>query len=131
MPTRRPSATRKLSAAAGSRAASLPARPPALSLHFACWTALLKAPRAVLAGDHLQLPPTVLSKEAERGGLGLSLFQRLQRLHGGAVPTKSTNKIARPPDAPRERVDQRLAVEYMGTNFMVTVGGVLVATAGE
>ena len=28
-------------------------------------------------------------------------------------------------------VGQRLAVEYMGTNFMVTVGGVLVATAGE
>ena len=70
----------------------------------------------------------MLPKEAERGGLGLPLFQRL---HGGAVPTKSTNKIARPPDAPRERVDQRLAVEYMGTNFMVTVGGVLVATAGE
>jgi len=54
----------------------------AQALECACWTALLKAPRAVLAGDHLQLPPTVLSKEAERGGLGLSLFQRLQRLHG-------------------------------------------------
>ena len=31
-----------------------------------CWAALLKAPRAVLAGDHLQLPPTIVSKEAEK-----------------------------------------------------------------
>ena len=30
------------------------------------WAALLKAPRAVLAGDHLQLPPTIISKEAEK-----------------------------------------------------------------
>ena len=30
-----------------------------------CWAALLKSPRAVLAGDHLQLPPTIVSKEAE------------------------------------------------------------------
>lgn len=39
--------------------------------------ALLKADRLVLAGDHQQLPPTVLSQEAASGGLGLSLFERL------------------------------------------------------
>ncbi len=38
----------------------------AQALEAACWAALLKAPRAVLAGDHLQLPPTVLSDEAAR-----------------------------------------------------------------
>ena len=32
--------------------------------------------RAVLAGDHLQLPPTVTSDEAARAGLGTTLFQR-------------------------------------------------------
>ena len=31
----------------------------------------------VLVGDHRQLPPTVISKKAERGGLGRSLFERL------------------------------------------------------
>jgi superfamily I DNA and/or RNA helicase len=39
--------------------------------------ALLRADRAVLAGDHLQLPPTVISQAAQQGGLGVSLFERL------------------------------------------------------
>jgi superfamily I DNA and/or RNA helicase len=41
--------------------------------------ALLRAPRAVLAGDPCQLPPTVLSAQAERGGLGTTLFERLAK----------------------------------------------------
>ena len=36
------------------------------ALEAATWGALLKAPRAVLAGDHLQLPPTVISDVAAR-----------------------------------------------------------------
>jgi len=36
------------------------------ALEAATWGALLKAPRAVLAGDHLQLPPTVISDAAAR-----------------------------------------------------------------
>jgi superfamily I DNA and/or RNA helicase len=51
----------------------------------ATYLALLRADRAVLAGDHLQLPPTVLSAEAQAGGLGTSLFERLVALHGDAV----------------------------------------------
>ena len=31
----------------------------------------------ILVGDHKQLPPTVISKKAEQGGLGRSLFERL------------------------------------------------------
>jgi superfamily I DNA and/or RNA helicase len=46
-------------------------------------TAWLRAPRVVLAGDHCQLPPTIRSREAEAGGLGVSLFERLLRDHGG------------------------------------------------
>ena len=38
----------------------------AQALEAASWSALLKAPRAVLAGDHLQLPPTVISKVAAK-----------------------------------------------------------------
>ncbi len=54
----------------------------AQALEPACWGALLKGRRAILAGDHLQLPPTVLSKEAEKKGLGKTLFERLQTLWG-------------------------------------------------
>jgi superfamily I DNA and/or RNA helicase len=32
----------------------------------------------VLVGDHQQLPATVISQEAEAGGYGRSLFQRLE-----------------------------------------------------
>jgi ATP-dependent RNA/DNA helicase IGHMBP2 len=51
----------------------------------ALYLALLRADRAVLAGDHLQLPPTVLSAAAQEGGLGVSLFERLVPLVGPAA----------------------------------------------
>ncbi len=51
----------------------------------ALYLALLRADRAILAGDHMQLPPTVLSATAQAGGLGVSLFERLAALHGGAA----------------------------------------------
>lgn len=57
----------------------------AQALEPACWAALLKGRRAVLAGDHLQLPPTVVSEEAARRGLARTLFERLQELWGEAV----------------------------------------------
>jgi hypothetical protein len=41
------------------------------------WQAVLRADRLVLAGDHCQLPPTVLSEEAARAGMRQSLMQRL------------------------------------------------------
>ncbi len=58
----------------------------------AAWLALLHADRAVLAGDHLQLPPTVLSAAAQAGGLGISLFERLVARHGGAVGVMLTEQ---------------------------------------
>lgn len=35
-------------------------------------------PPSLLAGDHLQLPPTVLSDAAAKAGLSCTLFERLQ-----------------------------------------------------
>lgn len=49
----------------------------AQSLEAACWIPILKASRCVLAGDHCQLPPTIKSKEAEKGGLNQTLFEKL------------------------------------------------------
>jgi len=45
--------------------------------------AFLRADRVVLAGDHRQLAPTVLSPEAAKGGLGRSLFERLVAVYPG------------------------------------------------
>lgn len=44
--------------------------------------AVLAARRVVMAGDHRQLPPTVISVEAARDGLAVSLFERMVALHG-------------------------------------------------
>jgi ATP-dependent RNA/DNA helicase IGHMBP2 len=51
----------------------------------ACWPAVLRCQRLVLAGDHCQLPPTILSREADEKGLGISLMEHVVRLHGRAV----------------------------------------------
>jgi hypothetical protein len=51
----------------------------------AAYLALLRSDRVVLAGDHLQLPPTVLSAAAQEGGLGISLFERLVPLAGSVA----------------------------------------------
>ena len=47
----------------------------AQALEAACWIAIRKADRVIFAGDHCQLPPTVKSVEAMRGGLGHTLMQ--------------------------------------------------------
>ncbi|KAM7264647.1 hypothetical protein ACFE04_002330 [Oxalis oulophora] len=54
----------------------------AQALEIACWIALLKGSRCILSGDHLQLPPTILSVQAEEKGLGRTLFERLADLYG-------------------------------------------------
>jgi superfamily I DNA and/or RNA helicase len=52
-----------------------------------CWIPLLYADRVVLAGDHCQLPPTIVSETAAREGFNVSLQERLVHLYGDpAVP---------------------------------------------
>lgn len=63
-----------------------------------CWIALLKAKKAILAGDHLQLPPTIktpvkIGKKRKTNKTGLSidtdlsttLFDRLLEMYGDRV----------------------------------------------
>ncbi|MBM81027.1 MAG: AAA family ATPase [Planctomycetaceae bacterium] len=50
-----------------------------------CWIPLLRADRLVLAGDHCQLPPTVLSSKAAREGFSTSLLERLTHHYGEQV----------------------------------------------
>ncbi len=47
----------------------------AQALEAACWIAIQKADRFILAGDHQQLPPTIMCREAEIGGLGRTLME--------------------------------------------------------
>ena len=51
----------------------------AQALEAACWIAIGKADRVILAGDHHQLPPTIKCIEAEREGLGRTLMQKIAR----------------------------------------------------
>lgn len=50
-----------------------------------CWIPLLRSFRLVLAGDHCQLPPTIVSTQAQREGFGVSLQERLVAMHGDGV----------------------------------------------
>lgn len=49
----------------------------AQALEAACWIAIRKADRVVLAGDHCQLPPTIKCHEAARGGLERTLMEKV------------------------------------------------------
>jgi len=50
-----------------------------------CWVPLLRGEKLVLAGDHQQLPPTILSAEAARQGLAKSLLERQMEQYGDRV----------------------------------------------
>ncbi|MCQ2266753.1 MAG: AAA domain-containing protein [Bacteroidaceae bacterium] len=49
----------------------------AQALEAACWIALQKCHRVILAGDHQQLPPTIKCHEALRQGLGRTLMEQI------------------------------------------------------
>ncbi len=51
----------------------------AQALEAACWVAIRKANRVILAGDHCQLPATVKCYEAARGGLEQTLMEKVAK----------------------------------------------------
>lgn len=74
------------------------------ALEAQCWIPLLSAKKVVLAGDHLQLPPTIKSldhntkpkseKDKPKGGdsLEVTLFDRLLTLHGPSIKRMLTTQ---------------------------------------
>jgi len=57
----------------------------AQALEAACWIPIRRASRVIFAGDHCQLPPTVKSCEALKGGLGKTLMERIVEQHPAVV----------------------------------------------
>ncbi len=60
------------------------------SVEPGCWVPLKKANRLILAGDHLQLPPTILSDEARKQGFAVSMMERLVNHYGDDVTRQLT-----------------------------------------
>ena len=50
-----------------------------------CWVPMLHGYRVVFAGDHCQLPPTVVSREAANEGFATSLHERCVEAYGDLV----------------------------------------------
>ncbi len=61
----------------GQKYATLFIDEAAQALEAACWIPIRKVSRVILAGDHCQLPPTVKSIAALKGGLGKTLMERI------------------------------------------------------
>ncbi len=61
----------------GKRFSTLFIDEAAQALEAACWIPIRRANRVIFAGDHCQLPPTVKSLEALKGGLGKTLMERI------------------------------------------------------
>jgi ATP-dependent RNA/DNA helicase IGHMBP2 len=55
------------------------------ALEPACWIPVLKAQKLIMAGDHCQLPPTIKSAEATKGGLNITLMEKCVTLHSESV----------------------------------------------
>ncbi len=55
------------------------------STESACWIPLQRGQRILLAGDHCQLPPTVISSAAAQEGYSRSMVQRLVESYGSAI----------------------------------------------
>ena len=69
----------------GRRFGSLFIDEAAQALEAACWIAIQRADRVILAGDHRQLPPTIKCPEALRGGLDATLMQAIADNKPGQV----------------------------------------------
>lgn len=84
----------------------------AQALEPACWIPITKAGRVILAGDPFQLPPTVKATDAQRGGLEVTLLEKL---------------LARGDRAQLLRTQYRMNREIMGFSNQKFYDGALIA----
>jgi ATP-dependent RNA/DNA helicase IGHMBP2 len=109
----------------------------AQALEPACWIAIAKASRVVMAGDPFQLPPTVKSVSAARGGLSVTLLEKcLQRfsdqhllevqyrMHRQIMQFSNDRFYAGSLQADSSVADARLSLSmpYSPVNFVDTAG---------
>jgi ATP-dependent RNA/DNA helicase IGHMBP2 len=81
----------------------------AQALEASCWIPILKGKKLVLAGDHCQLPPTIMCKHSKvQKGLGKTLFERLMKLYGDEERNKEKAQDSKDPP----RVSRMLKVQY-------------------
>jgi ATP-dependent RNA/DNA helicase IGHMBP2 len=78
------------------------------------WPIVLRADRLVLAGDHCQLPPTILSTEAASQGFDVSMMERLVKAYGDSVTRQLT-------------VQYRMHFDIMNYSSECFYGGSLIA----
>jgi ATP-dependent RNA/DNA helicase IGHMBP2 len=78
------------------------------------WIPITQAKKVVFAGDPLQLPPTIYSEKARKEGLGLTLFERLQKI----LPKEAQTLL---------RVQYRMHETIMGFSSREFYKGALVA----
>lgn len=88
----------------------------AQALEASCWIPILKGRKLVLAGDHKQLPPTIMCKHSKvQAGLGKTLFERLMNLYGDDQKN-GVNETANDGEQKKEvqepRVSRMLKVQY-------------------
>ncbi|MGB0388952.1 MAG: AAA domain-containing protein [Ardenticatenaceae bacterium] len=64
----------------------------AQSTEAGTWLPILRSKRLILAGDHYQLSPTIISKEAAKEGLGVSMMERLMKQAGAPLWRRLTTQ---------------------------------------
>ena len=95
-----------------------------------CWVPLLRGDKLVMAGDHQQLPPTVISDEAAKRGFAKSLMERQIEIYGDTV-TKLLNVQYRMHEkimkfsSQRFYHDQLLAHDSVRSHLLADLDGVV------
>jgi superfamily I DNA and/or RNA helicase len=65
----------------------------AQALEPATWIPILKVQRVIFAGDHCQLPPTIKSQQAAKGGLEVTLFEKVIQRNQADVMLKEQYRM--------------------------------------
>jgi superfamily I DNA and/or RNA helicase len=114
------------------------------ALEAACWIPISKSKRVIMAGDHLQLPPTIKSMEAANKGLKITLMEKLMekpqiasllniqyRMHENIMQFSNQEFYNRQLVAHESVAKQSINPEYPPFNFIDTAGCGFVEEEGK